>query len=108
MDKLAAHITQGGTFLFRAPADDEPITNKQIRNNMVAWIFDPRDAYEYVQLLQVERFSLTKDEKKEYIYSDKGNQPIELSQEEAKKLYGFMKQLSEEKHGQRAVQKVNK
>ncbi|MBQ3511207.1 MAG: hypothetical protein IJA30_02785 [Bacilli bacterium] len=110
MDKLAANISQAGTFLFRAPADDEPITNQQIRNNMVAWIFDPRDAYEYVQLLQVERFSLTKDEQKQNIHLDTVPQPMEISKEDAKKLYGLMKQLSEEKHAKKQAQyqKANK
>lgn len=110
MDKLAANISKAGTFLFRAPADNEPITKKQIRNNMVAWIFDPRDAYEYVTLLQVERFVLTRDEKKANIYIDDDNQPEEISQADAKKLYGLMTQLLEEKQTKKEppVQKVNK
>lgn len=108
MDKLAANITQGGTFLFRAPADNEPITQSHINTNMVAWIFDPRDADEYVQLLQVERFVLTRNQK-EISYTTR-NEPVEeISKEDAERLYGFMKQLSEEKQAQKAaMQKVNK
>ncbi len=108
MDKLAANITQGGTFLFRAPADNEPITQSHINTNMVAWIFDPRDADEYVQLLQVERFVLTRNQK-EISYTTR-NEPVEeISKEDAKRLYGFMKQLREEKQAQKAaMQKVNK
>ena len=108
MDKLAANITQGGTFLFRAPADNEPITQSHINTNMVAWIFDPRDADEYVQLLQVERFVLTRNQT-EISYPTR-NEPVEeISKEDAKRLYGFMKQLSEEKQAQKAaMQKVNK
>lgn len=106
MDKLAASITKGGTFLFRAPADNEPITKKQIRENMVAWIFDPRDAYEYVTLLQVERFALTRDESTNYIYRDDDNQPEEISKEDAEKLYSLMKAHIEQK--QQPLQKVNK
>lgn len=106
MDKLAASITKAGTFLFRAPADDEPITKKQIRENMVAWIFDPRDAHEYVTLLGVERFTLTRDESTNYIYADDDNQPEEITQEDAKKLYSLMKTHIEEKT--RPIQKVNK
>lgn len=108
MDKLAANITQGGTFLFRAPADNEPITQSHINTNMVAWIFDPRDADEYVQLLQVERFVLTRNQK-EISYTTR-NEPVEeISKEDAERLYGFMKQLSEEKQSQKAtMQKVNK
>lgn len=108
MDKLAANITQGGTFLFRAPADNEPITQSHINTNMVAWIFDPRDADEYVQLLQVERFVLTRNQK-EISYTTR-NEPVEeISKEDAERLYGFMKRLSEEKQSQKAaMQKVNK
>ena len=109
MDKLAANITQGGTFLFRAPADNEPITQSHINTNMVAWIFDPRDADEYVQLLQVERFVLTRNQK-EISYTTR-NEPVEeISKEDAKKLYGLMKQLAEEKHAKKQVQyqKANK
>lgn len=108
MNKLAANITQGGTFLFRAPADNEPITQSHINTNMVAWIFDPRDADEYVQLLQVERFVLTRNQK-EISYTTR-NEPVEeISKEDAERLYGFMKQLSEEKQAQKAaMQKVNK
>ena len=109
MDKLAANITQGGTFLFRAPADNEPITQSHINTNMVAWIFDPRDADEYVQLLQVERFVLTRNQK-EISYTTR-NEPVEeISQEDAKKLYSFMKQLHTEKQAQNVsvIQKINK
>ena len=110
MDKLAATISKGGTFLFRAPADNEPITKKQIRNNMVAWIFDPRDAYEYVTLLQVERFALTRDESTNSIYVDDDNQPEEISKEDAKRLYGLMKAHVDQKQSkqEQPVQKVNK
>ena len=110
MDKLAANISKGGTFLFRAPADNEPITKRQIRNNMVAWIFDPRDAYEYVTLLQVERFVFTKDEKQESIYVDDENQPEEISKDDAKNIYTLMNELLEQKQKRKEppVQKVNK
>ena len=110
MDKLAANISQAGTFLFRAPADNEPITKKQIRENMVGWIFDPRDAYEYVTLLGVERFVLTRSEKSYNVYVDDDNQPEEITQEDAKELYELMTNLLVEKQAKKAVQyqKINK
>lgn len=109
MDKLAANITQAGTFLFRAPADDKPITQRDINTSMVAWIFDPRDAAEYVELLQVERFVLTRDQK-EVSYANRDEIVEEISKEDANKLFGFMKQITEEKQAQQtaAFQKVNK
>lgn len=106
MNKLAANITHYGTFLFRAPADSEPITKNHIRNNLVAWIFDPRDAYEYVTLLQVERFIFSSDTNYS-IYSEEINPPQEISKEEAKKLYTAINETLAQKQDP-PIQKVNK
>ena len=103
MDKLAANITQGGTFLFRAPADNEPITQRDIHTNLVEWIFDTKDAYEYVQLLQIESFVLKRKQKE--ISYNAGSEPTEeISKDDAKKLYALMKQLSEEKQNTKVYQ----
>ena len=109
MDKLAANITQAGTFLFRAPANNQQITQRHINTNMVAWIFDPKDADEYVELLQIDRFVLTRNQK-EISYTTRDEIVEEITKEDAKKLYGLMKQLREEKQTQKPqqFQKINK
>ena len=103
MDKLAANITQAGTFLFRAPADNQQITQRHINTNMVAWIFDPQDADEYIELLKIDRFVLTRNQKE--ISYNAGSEPTEeISKDDAKKLYALMKQLSEEKQNTKVYQ----